>query len=568
MIAFRFFSKLISLPVLGAACIAAVLLLLAFGCVSESVSDQKPVSIPNEFIRAKGRSLVVGSDDRSIFLRGVCFGNEVWSNVELPVNHHNETDYKRVRDMGMNAIRFYMNYKTFESDANPYQYKQSGWDWIDKNVAWAKQYGISLILNIHVPQGGFQSNGEGMALWNDSSNQSRLTTLWKAIAARYANEPVIAAYDLLNEPVVSSSADQWKNLSQRMTNEIRKVDTNHLIVIERLLGVKGKWETYADLSVGQFTVSDPQANLMYDFHFYSPIEYSHQNTPWTGLPDDGPYPEESIVSFPSDLTWAGLGGETNVLQSGDSDWTLLSSALFQVTDASIISIEPVFVPAGVGGGRVRFDDFTVKEYDESKAFVREVVVHDSETKDGWGLWSENGSGSVSGDGGTTHRGASSIVVMGTTGAATSYLNKLRFVPKTGFWYSVQGYAKGSSLPKGSACRFRFDLQRSPSGELPMKRNKEYLSHEIDKLLAFGEKNNVPMNIGEFGLYKDCFVQGKGGLAWVSDMLSIIIDRKLNFTYHSYHEYGSFGIYRNLGLPDPADANTPLIELFASRLGSH
>ena len=50
------------------------------------------------------------------------------------------------------------------------------------------------------------------------------------------------------------------------------------------------------------------------------------------------------------------------------------------------------------------------------------------------------------------------------------------------------------------------------------------------------------------------------------MLDLMRARKLHFTYHAYHEE-SFGLYRgkNGTLPDPANANTPLIELFTKQL---
>ena len=65
----------------------------------------------------------------------------------------------------MNAVRFYMNYRTFESDAAPGKNLDDGWQWLDDNIAWAKRHGVYLILNMHVPPGGFQSLGNGKALW-------------------------------------------------------------------------------------------------------------------------------------------------------------------------------------------------------------------------------------------------------------------------------------------------------------------------------------------------------------------------------------------------------------------
>jgi endoglucanase len=101
----------------------------------------------------------------------------------------------------LTSVRFYMNYGIFEDDTSPCSYKEDGFTWLDINIAAAKTYGIRLILNMHYPQGGFQSNGNGDALWNDRSNQLRLIALWKKIAGRYKDEDTVIGYGLVNEPV-------------------------------------------------------------------------------------------------------------------------------------------------------------------------------------------------------------------------------------------------------------------------------------------------------------------------------------------------------------------------------
>src|SRR5687767_9317069 len=107
--------------------IAAIL--LAFG------HDESPID-KSGILRSKG-SLIVNAKGEEVWLKGVSFGNEVWSDNPLPVNHHTEKDFGRVASMGMNVVRFYLNYKTLEDDQKPYTYKKEGWDWIDKNIAWA-----------------------------------------------------------------------------------------------------------------------------------------------------------------------------------------------------------------------------------------------------------------------------------------------------------------------------------------------------------------------------------------------------------------------------------------------
>src|ERR1044071_7215880 len=85
-------------------------------------------------LRVRGAEIVDGAG-RPVLLRGVAFGNDVWQNVRLPRRHHDETDYQRVAAMGMNAVRFYMNYRTFEADAAPGKYLDDGWKWLDDNIA-------------------------------------------------------------------------------------------------------------------------------------------------------------------------------------------------------------------------------------------------------------------------------------------------------------------------------------------------------------------------------------------------------------------------------------------------
>ncbi|MCU0450754.1 MAG: glycoside hydrolase family 5 protein, partial [Bernardetiaceae bacterium] len=145
-------------------------------------------------------------------------------------------------------------------------------EWLDLNVTWAKKHGIYLILNMHVPQGGFQSLGRGDALWQQPENQNRLVALWKAIAARYASEPQIAGFGLVNEPVPTQSLAQWQQLAQRMVDAIRQADPNHLVFIEKPIYVKGQDREDANYNFPLINGT----NLVYEFHQYDPIEYTHQ----------------------------------------------------------------------------------------------------------------------------------------------------------------------------------------------------------------------------------------------------------------------------------------------------
>jgi endoglucanase len=92
------------------------------------------------------------------------------------------------------------------------------------------------------------------------------------------------------------------------------------------------------------------------------------------------------------------------------------------------------------------------------------------------------------------------------------------------------------------------------------------STQIDRYVAWGHAHGVPLFLGEFSVHNPCFENGRGGLAWVEDMLDLAEEHGLSFTYHDYHE-DSFGLYRGKGPVDPALANNEPIQLLERKLGA-
>ncbi len=71
------------------------------------------------FIRTQGK-LLVDEDGKQYIIKGMAFGNEVWSNPSAPSTlHHNAESYQELAEMGFDSVRFYLNYGMFESDSDP-----------------------------------------------------------------------------------------------------------------------------------------------------------------------------------------------------------------------------------------------------------------------------------------------------------------------------------------------------------------------------------------------------------------------------------------------------------------
>lgn len=213
-------------------------------------SGDKIKNCNNNDIRLKGVNFIAYSDDQSE--DPLRFMNYSWYNFD-------KDDFQNIKGMGFNSVRLALWYKYFEDDSNPYNYKQSGFDWLNFVIGWAKEAGVYIVLDMHAPQcGGFQGPEYNGNFWDDSTCQDRFKKLWYEIASSYRNEPTIAAFDIMNEPCAKSQ-NQYINFLRTVMSEIRTVDNKHILNVE--VGFCG--------SNKQFLLSG-YTNVIYDFHFYDP----------------------------------------------------------------------------------------------------------------------------------------------------------------------------------------------------------------------------------------------------------------------------------------------------------
>jgi endoglucanase len=527
-----------------------------------SVAASSPKSLPPSapgVTHVQGDHLL-GPDGQPLVLRGVAFGNQVWLGRRLPVLHHNEQDYARIAELGMNAVRFYINYHTLEEDSAPGVWLADGLKWLDDNVLWAKRHGIYLILNMHIPPGGFQSLGEGKALWSDAQNQARFIAIWRALAARYVHEPAVAGFDLLNEPVVETGIAQWQTLAERTISAIREVDPGHAIFVERVNAVGSDWGETRDRNF--FRVKDP--NVVYEFHFYKPFHFTHQGAAWVDFAaPTGRYPDPKVA----EVEWFLRKFETGTFDSprlpaGDSPWRQYQSTPFTVTDAKLTFGKPTLNCSRVGAGHAYFDDLIAERLDAAGKPIEELWHLNLVTPRGWYFWEKSGKGSRA-IAATGHGDSTSLSVTGTTDEANLGADYLAFRPVLGATYRLSGWMKGVQIPKEANCQLRLDFS---SASVPVQgRDRAFLEQELNAYLAWGRREHVPLYLGEFGAIRATFDDDRGGARWTEDMLDLAAQNRLSFTYHDYHEQ-SFGLFfGDDTLPDPKNSNQALLDLFKRKL---
>ena len=210
-------------------------------------------------IRAKIEGLI-GAADTDLFY-------EAWL-----ANHVRKIDIDSLSAWGFNAVRLPMHYNLFtlpiEDEPVPGQntWLDKGFELTDSLIAWCKQNEMYVILDLHAAPGG-QGYDQGISdydttkpsLWESTANKGKTVALWRRIAEKYAEEPTVAGYDLINEPNWNLPGNiPLKNLYLEITNIIRSVDTNHMLFIE------GNW------FANDFTGLTPpwDDNMVYSPHKY------------------------------------------------------------------------------------------------------------------------------------------------------------------------------------------------------------------------------------------------------------------------------------------------------------
>jgi len=226
-------------------------------------------------------------------------------------------DIQFVKRAGFNSVRIPFNYRLFVSSDNPSRLDGPGWELVDRAIRWSKEFGLYAVLDMHGAPGG--QTGDNIDdswgypfLYESEESQALTIRIWCELARRYKNEPAVAGYDLLNEPIphyldASHFNPKLEPLYRRIVEAIRRVDTNHIVFLGG-----AQWNT-------NFKVFGPPFDnrLAYTFHKYwteptqaviqEYLDFSDQyNVPlWMG--ESGENTDDWIAKFRDVLEQNGIG---------------------------------------------------------------------------------------------------------------------------------------------------------------------------------------------------------------------------------------------------------------------
>ena len=287
-----------------------LLLCLAMAAPGVPAPHARAATAPAEgFVHVEGKRFV-GADGEDFAIRGISLGNwlvpegymfkfhRALSPHEIDAvirhligdsaadtfwhdfreNYVTKADIDFLAAAGFTTLRVPLHWALFMRDAEPPVFSGPGDGLLDRLIGWCRQDGLHVILDLHAAPGGQtgvnHDDGTGFPLTFYVPRFRRETiALWTHLASRYAHEPAILGYDLLNEPISPYSDEDFLNprledFYRELATAIRAVDPNHILFLEG-----AQWSS-------NFTVfGRPFAkNIAYTYHMFwaAPVRASIQ----------------------------------------------------------------------------------------------------------------------------------------------------------------------------------------------------------------------------------------------------------------------------------------------------
>jgi aryl-phospho-beta-D-glucosidase BglC (GH1 family) len=176
-----------------------------------------------------------------------------------------ETDLKAIHDMGFDFVRLGISPDLIEkhgqvAPAHPEELSQ-----LDHAVQAALDNHLAVLLCVF-------PNDEYKHTFSTERGVDDFVQLWRILAGQFAaSDHDRIFYELINEPEVSDPY-RWMGIQARVDAAIRQIDTSHTIV-----ATAANYSSLPDLVQLEALRDD---NVIYNFHFYEPYQFTHQGASW------------------------------------------------------------------------------------------------------------------------------------------------------------------------------------------------------------------------------------------------------------------------------------------------
>lgn len=330
-------------------------------------------------------SAEVPADRLALLTRGINLSHwfsQIYTEGD-PYQHEWFATYNRTEDLqkiaaaGFRHVRFPVEFEMFIDKERPGALREEFLPDFDHALDAMLASGLAVIVDWHAREDTKER------LREDDAFVTQATQLWRAMARHLAaRDPGRVFFETMNEPAGDMSLERWTAIQNGFVDAIRAEAPAHTIIVS-----PHKWSSITELVE---LPPLPDDNLVYNFHFYEPMVFTHQSAAWPGMGLEPiaqlKYPADK-ASLAENLARVGDGRGRQFLLDYNADRAWLAARLQQAADWAAEHGVPltcnefgVFIP--------------VTPVDDRMAWLRDTREILERLNIGWSMWDYAGGFSV------------------------------------------------------------------------------------------------------------------------------------------------------------------------------
>ena len=182
-----------------------------------------------------------------------------------------EKDFDTIAGWGLDHVRIPVDYDLVEKKNGTRI--EGGFLYLQNALDWCGKYGLNMILDLHKTYGfSFDPDEQEAGFFDNPVSQERFYCLWEEFAGRFGIHADRLSFELLNEVTEESYAETWNSISSECIRRIRKIAPDIMILIGGYH--QNSFHTLKSL------LPPADENIVYNFHFYEPLIFTHQGANW------------------------------------------------------------------------------------------------------------------------------------------------------------------------------------------------------------------------------------------------------------------------------------------------
>ncbi|MBQ7849807.1 MAG: cellulase family glycosylhydrolase [Clostridia bacterium] len=194
-------------------------------------------------------------------------------------------DFAVIAGWGLDHVRIPVDYNVLEDEQGGYD--APGWERLSFALAECEKHGLKAVIDLHKTAGFSFDQGENESGFFDSeAYQERFFRLWEEIARHFGHLSDRVVFELLNEVTKPEYIGAWNRISCEAIRRIRVYAPNTYVLV-------GSYHHNAAYAVKELA-APLDDRVVYNFHCYAPMEYTHQGATW--IPDPA-FPQDRRIAF-------------------------------------------------------------------------------------------------------------------------------------------------------------------------------------------------------------------------------------------------------------------------------